>query len=125
MGIVPPLGTQDAAVGALEPVVFHGGPVMRNVTVHTVFWAPAGYAFTGPPSPGGHSYVQLIQQFFTDAAHASGSAANAFSVLPQFGDVSGAGTYSVSYSAATDSISDSTPYPPPSRQCASPSGLAT
>lgn len=125
MGIVPRFGSQDSAVGPVEPVVYHGGAVMRDVIVHTVFWAPAGYAFTGPPSPGGHSYEQLIQQFFADAAHASGSTTNAFSVLPQFGDGSGAGTYSLSHNASTDSISDTTPYPPPSGQCASPSGLAT
>jgi hypothetical protein len=125
MGIIPPIGSQDQAVGQLEPVVFHGGGVMRDVTVHTIFWAPAGYAFGGPPSPGGHGYVQLIQQFFTDAAHDSGSAGNAFSILPQFGDGSGAGTYAISYSAAGDSISDTAPYPPRSKQCASPSGIAT
>jgi hypothetical protein len=125
MGIVPPIGSQDQAVGQLEPVVFHGGSVMRDVTIHTIFWAPAGYAFGGPPSPGGHGYVQLIQQFFTDVAHDSSSTTNAFSVLPQFGDGSGAGTYAISYNATPDSISDTTPYPPQSRQCASPSGIAT
>ena len=48
MGIVPPVGSQDQSVGQLEPVVFHGGTVMRDVTVHTIFWAPAGYAFGKP-----------------------------------------------------------------------------
>ena len=124
MGIVPPLGSQDAAVGPVEQVVFHGGQVMRDVTIHTVFWAPPGYAFTGAP-PGGLSYVQMIQRFFTDVAHASGSGSNVFSVLPQFGDGSGAGGYSVSYNAAADSVTDTTPYPGKSGQCASPGGIAT
>ena len=34
------------------PVAYHGGPVMRNVTIHTVFWAPAGYHFDGAPARG-------------------------------------------------------------------------
>lgn len=124
MGIVPPAGSQDVAVGPVEQVVFHGGAVMRDVTVHTVFWAPAGYAFTGAP-PAGLSYVQMIQRFFTDVAHDSGSGSNVFKVLPQYGDGSGAGAYSISYNAAADSIADTTPYPSKSGQCASPGGIAT
>lgn len=125
MGIVPPIGSQDPAVGPIEQVVYHGGSVMRDVTVHTVFWAPPGYSFPGSPSVGALAYEQLIQQFFTDVARDSGSTANAMSVLPQYGDSSGAGTYSISYIASADSISDGAPYPPPSAQCASPAGLAT
>jgi hypothetical protein len=124
MGVVPPIGSQDVAVGSVEQVVFHGGAVMRDVTVHTVFWAPASYAFTGAP-PAGLSYVQMIQRFFTDVAHDSGSGSSVFKVLPQYGDGSGAGGYSISYDAATDSVSDTTPYPGKGGQCASPGGIAT
>ena len=125
MGIVPPIGSQDPAVGPIEQVVYHGGSVMRDVTVHTIFWAPAGYSFSGSPGAGVPGYVQLIQQFYSDVAHDSNSTANAMSVLPQYGDQSGAGNYSISYAASADSISDSTPYPRASAQCASPAGLAT
>ena len=32
------------------PAVYHGGSVMRNVTIHTIFWAPTGYRFDGSPA---------------------------------------------------------------------------
>lgn len=123
LGIVPPAGHQEIALGTNIPVLYHGGPVMRNVTVHTIFWAPAGYGFGGPPNALSPGYKQLVQRFLTDSAHDSGSGANVFSVLPQFGDGSSPGAYNVSYSAAADSIDDTNPYPAAGNQCASPSGV--
>ena len=46
---------------------------MRDVTIHTIFWAPSGYAFSGSPGGGALGYVPLVQQFFTDVATASGT----------------------------------------------------
>ena len=63
MGIVPPLGQQEIAAGSAVPVVYHGGQVMRNVTIHTVFWAPTGYRFTGSPGAGVPGYEAMVQQF--------------------------------------------------------------
>lgn len=125
LGIVPPAGRQELALGTSIPVVYHGGSVMRNVTVHTIFWAPSGFAFDGPPSPSSTGYEPLIQRFLTDAAHDSGGPGNVFSVLPQFGDGGGRGTYSAHYSAAADSINDANPYPAAGNQCASPAGVRT
>src|SRR5207245_6069331 len=48
-----------------------------------------------------------------------------FSVLPQFADNGGPGTYNVSYDAATDSVDAADPFPRSDNQCASPSGIAT
>ena len=125
MGLLPVHGTQEVASSPSIPVLYHGGSVMRNVTIHTVFWAPAGYHFDGAPGPGVLGYEALIQQFFADVAHDSGSAGNVFSLLDQFGDHAGAGTYEVHYNPAVDSISDTDPYPAAARQCPSPSGVAT
>jgi len=126
MGLLPPAGgPPEIAVTPREPVVFHGGWVMRGVTVHTVFWAPAGYGFGGSPGGGAPGYEALLQQFLGDAAHDSGATTNTFGVLAQYGDTSGAGAYSLAYSAAGDSIDDTDPYPAMSSQCQSPSGLAT
>ncbi len=125
MGIIPRHGAVDIASGESIPVVYHGGSVMRGVTIHTLFWAPHGYRFSGSPSPGVLGYEQLIQRFFTDVAHDSGSQANIFSVLPQFADGQGAGRYAISYGAAADSINDSDPFPPTRTQCPSPAGIAT
>jgi hypothetical protein len=126
MGIEPLRGADDNAGGSPGvPAAYHGGSVMRNVTIHTVFWAPAGYHFDGAPGGGVLGYQALIQQFFADVAHDSGDASNIFSTLDQYGDRSGVGTYSLHYDAAADSVVDADPYPPPSRGCASPSGVAT
>jgi hypothetical protein len=144
LGLVPPVdshglmtGTDIATLG-LTPLVYHGGAVMRGgVTIHTIFWAPSGYSFQGSPGGGVPSYEGLIQQFFTDVAHDSGasgtctsSECNAFTMLPQFGQgtsVGGvsAGSYSISYSKAQDSIDDTDSYPAVSAQCASPGGAST
>jgi hypothetical protein len=131
MGLVPAHGKSgrffDPAVSSQVPVVYHSGPVMGPgpVTVHTIFWAPAGYHFTGSPSPGVLGYEGLIKQFMTDAAASSGSSSNLFSTLKQYGDSAGSGQYSIRYSAAADSIDDTDPYPPNAQQCASPAGTRT
>lgn len=125
LGIVPPAGHQEVAVSSNLPIVYHGGMVMHHVTVHTVFWAPPGYHFDGQPSPMVAGYEALIKQFFSDVAAASGSASNEFSLLNQYPDSTGPGSYSISYSAAQDSVDDTNPYPSAPHQCSSPSGVAT
>jgi hypothetical protein len=107
------------------------------VTVHTIFWAPPGYAFQGSPANGIPTYEGMIQQYFTDLAHDSGAAGtcttgecNGFTVLPQFGQGTGVGgvtpgSYAISYSAAADSTNATDPYPSTGTQCASPAGAAT
>ena len=123
LGLLPIHGAQEVATSPSIPVLYHGGSVMRNVTIHTVFWAPAGYHYDGSPGGGALGYVALIQQFFSDVAHDSGSTGNIFSLLDQYGDHSGDGSYQIRYDAAADSVADTHPYP--TAQCPSPSGIAT
>jgi hypothetical protein len=127
MGLVPPPGVDDPAVGSNLEGVYHGGSVMDTgtVTIHTIFWAPSGYQFSGPPTSGTLGYEPLVQQFFTDVAHDSGSTTNVFSLLDQYGDDAAPGKYSLAYNAATDSIDDTDPYPAKADQCPSASGTAT
>jgi hypothetical protein len=125
MGLEPLHRAQEVATAPSIPVLYHGGVVMRDVTIHTVFWAPAGYRFDGSPGAGAPGYVALIQQFLSDAAHDSGSTGNIFSLLNQFGDRAGAGAYQIHYDPAVDSVADTHPYPAPASQCPSPSGVAT
>ena len=120
MGLMPLHGAQEIATSPSIPVLYHGGSVMRNVTIHTVFWAPAGYRYDGSPGGGALGYVPLIQQFFADVAHDSGSTANVFSLLNQYGDHSGVGNYQIHYDAAVDSVADTHPYPAATNQCPSP-----
>ncbi len=125
LGLLPPHGTQEVASSPSIPVLYHGGVVMHNVTIHTIFWAPAGYHYDASPGGGALGYVPLIQQFLADVAHDSGSTANIFSLLNQFGDASGNGSYQIHYDPAVDSIADPHPYPAAGNQCPSPSGVAT
>jgi hypothetical protein len=126
MGIIPARGSAPSPPPSNGiPVAYHGGPVMRNATIHTVFWSPGGYRFSGAPGPGILGYQGLIQQFLADAAHDSGSTSNVFSVLNQYGDGSGNGSYTLRYNPAVDSVTDTHPYPAASDQCPSPSGTAT
>jgi hypothetical protein len=126
MGVMPAYGTAAPVNPTGIPVAYHGGPVMRHVTIHTVFWAPAGYHFDGSPGPGIPGYQALIEQFVGDVAHDSGAtSSNVFSVLGQYGDGAGNGSYSISYNPAADSVTDTDPYPPGTSQCPSPSGTAT
>ncbi len=143
MGLTPPVGHHaslmagDPAAGALTPVLYHGGVVMSGgVTVHTIFWAPSGFAFQGSPGAGIPTYEGLIRQFFTDVAvdsaapgTCSASDCNVFTVERQYGQGTSVvgitpGTYSIAYNPAVDSINDTDPYPSKSSQCASPAGTA-
>ena len=139
MGLYPTVnssgrfGAADIATGALTPVTYHGGSVMAGgVHVHTIFWAPPGYPFQGAPAGAPADYVGMVEQFFTDSAHDSGTLSNTFSVLPQFaqGTIGGTvtpGAYSISYdkASASDAIFDTHPYPALADQCASPNNIAT
>jgi hypothetical protein len=128
LGLVPIVGSPDIAQGTPIPAVYHGGPVMNGgVTVHTIFWAPPGYSFTGSPGGSALGYEALVEKFFTDVAHDSGTTTNAFSVLNQYGSDTGPGTYSIAYNPALasqggDVVIDTDPYPAQSEQCASPNG---
>jgi hypothetical protein len=128
MGLQPAEGqSEDVAAAPSIPVVYHGGPVMDTgpVTIHTIFWAPSGYSYAASPASGVLGYTPMIEQFFTDVAHDSGSHSNVFSLLGQYGDSAAPGTYDVAYNATQDAIADTDPYPAASAQCPSPDGIAT
>jgi hypothetical protein len=125
LGIVPAAGGPDIAVGANLPEAYHGGSVMRGVTIHTIFWAPPGYRFNGAPSSSTLGYEALVHRFFTDSARDSGQSTDVYSVVREYGDGAGTGSPAISYSAAADSIDAADPYPSASQQCGSPDGIAT
>jgi hypothetical protein len=124
MGIEPKLGSVEITAGPVTQVVYHGGSVMRNVTLHTLFWAPPGYRFDGSPGPGVLGYEPLIKQFLLDVTHDSASPQNVFSTLTQYPDGSGPGSTRMSYNPASDSVDLTAPYPTPVNRCASPPGVA-
>jgi hypothetical protein len=124
MGIEPKLGSVEVAAGPVTQVVYHGGSVMRNVTLHTLFWAPPGYRFDGSPGPGVLGYEPLIKEFLLDVAHDSASPQNVFSTLTQYPDGRGPGSTRMVYDPVADSVDLTAPYPTPVNRCASPSGVA-
>jgi hypothetical protein len=138
LGLIPPINsrgnfnTQTSEAGVLTPATYHGGAVMAGgVTIHTIFWAPAGYAFQGAPS-GSLSYRKLIEQFYVDVAKKSKTASeckgetaecNIFSTLTQFAEGTTkvtSGEYNLKYEPLKDSITDEDPYP--EGECTSPLG---
>ena len=125
LGVIPSVAGPDIAVGANVPEAYHGGPVMHAVRVHTIFWAPPGYRFDGPPSSGTLGYEAMVQRFFGDVSRDSGQTGNVFSILREYGDNGGVGGYNIAYNPATDSVDAAEPYPSVDQQCASPNGVAT
>ena len=143
MGLVPPI--QDQGKKGFEPneggvfaaVTYRGGPTMTGgITVHTIFWAPPGYAFQGSPGAGIPTYTGTIEQFFTDAAAASTGTSgqtctiahcSAFTVEPQYGWGTTPGgitpgsntihynptetTFPAGYNSTDNAILDTDPYP--------------
>jgi hypothetical protein len=147
MGLIPPVNsqgnfnTEPTENGVLNAVTYHGGGVMTGgVTVHLIFWAPAGYGFQGSPGGGIPNYEGIIEQFFSDVAHdsqtgpvgqvASGcnsasAPCNVFSTLSQYAQGTTPGTvapgqYRISFDPTNsgDVIQDSDAYP--TSDCTSP-----
>jgi hypothetical protein len=105
LGLIPPVNSQgnfntEPSEGSVfTQVTYHGGQTMTGgITVHTIFWAPPGFAFQGAPT-GSLSSEGMVEQFYNDVAAAStgtsGAAGactpgtpnncNVFTVEPQFG----------------------------------------
>lgn len=71
---------------ATQDVCYRGGPVLRDPTVHLIFWQGGSEVF-----PAG--YVATVERYFQDVAHDSGTQTNVFAVDPEYGDTSGPGEY--------------------------------
>jgi hypothetical protein len=140
LGLIPPVNRQglsafDLASSPLTPATYHGGSVMgaggAGITIHTIFWSGGTNPFQGQPAGAPATYEGMLEQFFTDVAHDSGTSTNVFSVLPQFGQGTTlankqSGDYGISYSASNpdDAIIDTHPYPTVPNQCASPNNAS-
>jgi hypothetical protein len=144
LGLMPPFNQAVTFSPALKaaakviPVTYHGGQTMSGgITVHTIFWDGGTRHFKGKPPQAPHDYIGVLEQYFTDVAHASTGTSGGpctlafcdnFTVEPQYawgtrpGHIT-SGDYSVSYSATGDAILDTHPYPAKSRQCTSPRHL--
>lgn len=110
-----------------QDVCYQGGPVLRDPTVHLIFWqgqpGAAGETKVGnfPKGPGEStegpgSYIGIVEQYFTDVAHDSGLETNVFAVDRQYGDELEPGryepgVYASTFDKATDVYVDKSPFP--------------
>ena len=88
------------------PLIWHGGAMMGTsltgpLVVTPVFWNPAGF----PMDP---SYKQLITQYLSDVAQASGSTNNVFSVATEYNGTDGQIRYNIKLGTP---INDANPLP--------------
>ncbi|MFI5122990.1 MAG: PKD domain-containing protein, partial [Vicinamibacteria bacterium] len=81
-------------------VSYHGGPVLHGVTTYALYWDP-GNAFTTTTK-------NLINQYFADVAHDSGTDDNNYAVLGEYSDGSGSIEYLQTFGGA---LADSNAYP--------------
>src|SRR6516162_3082672 len=79
--------TSGVDANGQPPLIWHGGAVMGteetgHLVITPIFWNPAGF----PMDPG---YVNLITQYLSDVAAASGSNSNVYSTATQYSGTDG------------------------------------
>jgi PKD domain len=86
-----------------QDACYRGGPVLRDPTVHLIFWqGPVngkGEASTPKVGTFTQAFVATAERYFEDVAHDSGTQTNVFAVDSQYGDTTGPGEYKLSFSA--------------------------
>ena len=94
------------------PLVYYGGPVMNSngangVTITPIWWQPSGGRFFYPSF-----YRDLIDQYITDIAVASGSTDNVYSIDTEYYDkVGGVKTYMTYKLTAGTPLEDTDAFP--------------
>jgi hypothetical protein len=86
-----------------QNVCYHGGPVLRNVKVHVIFWLGPNSELaplTSNVEAFPNSYRGKIVQYFADVAHDRHVTSDVYAVDPQYFDKSGPGVNEVSFSEA-------------------------
>ncbi len=112
-------GTQFMAQGLGDngDVDYNGGPVLHSSDPFLVFWDPSG---TGIPAPARN----LLEQYLTDVATDSGEADDVYGVAREYTDATGFAGGEQTFSAATQAISDTQPYPADGDSAACPEAPA-
>ena len=82
---------------------YHGGPVLHSSRPYLIFWDPIGEI-----SPASRA---LFERYFADVAAQSGTSANVYAVDRQFTDSTGFADYKQTFSAASQALVDTHPYP--------------
>jgi PKD domain len=79
---------------ASHDVCYRGGPVLRDPTIHLIFWqGPVEEDISTEPNvklfPLG--YIETVERYFEDVAHESGAQTNVFAVDQQYFDANAKG----------------------------------
>jgi hypothetical protein len=99
-----------------QNMCYRGGPVLHDPTIHLIFWqGQVEEDISKEPHvklfPA--HYVELVERYFEDLAHDSGSETNVFAIDPQYweeqiGRSFKAGEYNLSFDRNTDVTVDTT-----------------
>jgi hypothetical protein len=95
LGAVPPApdpahANRIAPADTVDPLTYHGGPVVHDGHVYAIFWEPLGYSF--PPG-----YKEAVAKYFRDVAGDSGKRTNVYSVNREYPDRFGPPPYKVAF----------------------------
>jgi hypothetical protein len=104
----------EAAFFASQDVCYRGGPVVRDATVHLIFWqGPVEEDISKEPNVGlfPAGYLETVKRYSEDVAHDSGTQTNVFAVDPQYGDTTGPGRYALAFDGSSDMTLDNAPFP--------------
>ncbi len=96
-----------------QNVCYQGGPVLRNVHVHVIFWlGPNSELLPLTPNVKAfpNSYRGKIVQYFTDVAHDRNVTSDVYAVDPQYFDETGPGVNESLFSEA-DAVLDEKVFP--------------
>jgi len=71
-----------AVASAVDPLTYHGGPVVHENTAYAIYWAPPGFQFDA-------GYEAEVDRFLTNVSRATGDPASVYAVAGQYSDTVG------------------------------------
>lgn len=116
LGVVPSHATAKAQPRSAQagiPLLYHNGVVQHSSRVYSIFWAPPGHGLSFPSGYGG-----VVNRYFSDVAHDSGSTTNVYASDTQYYDVVNGQQRFISYNVTNGGpILDTHAIPTSSRSC--------
>jgi hypothetical protein len=115
---------EEALYFSSQDVCYRGGPVLRDPTIHLIFWQ--GPIEEDVPPLGSHvrlfppHYMEIVERYFSDLAHDNARPnavlANTFAVEPQYYEEDAKGTTTegspaVKFESSSDVEVDNSPFP--------------
>lgn len=109
----------EAFFTTTQDVCYRGGPVLRDPTIHLIFWqGPVSAGKSTEPNVEAFTpfYIETVERYFEDLSHDSGAQTNVFAIDPQYFDENAKGEqipgqYAMSFAKPADVTVDPTPFP--------------